>query len=93
MTAFLVIILWLVEKTAEIALSKLLEKLLSEENLEYLVILFKLHVLAFYLNWILWQTPVKSLPGEQKIELNDYLRLDNECNQRKLKTGTTDELA
>ncbi len=60
------LILWIAQKTAEIILGKLLEKLLSTINLEYLVKFLKFQILVLYLKWILLKTPMISPTYEEK---------------------------
>jgi hypothetical protein len=61
------ILLLLLEKSGEIILELLLEKLwqwvLSERNLKHLLNSLKLQILLLYLDWVLLKSPIKSLPN------------------------------
>jgi len=61
MNALLILILWLAQTSAEIALGKLLEKLLTKRNLKRLNVLLKKQILLIYFHWVLLKTPLKSL--------------------------------
>jgi hypothetical protein len=63
--SLLIFVLWLAQKSGEVALSKLLDKLLSEQNLKRLKSFFKIQILVLYLNWVLLKTQLKSLPINQ----------------------------
>lgn len=65
MDSLLIFVLWLAQKSAEVALSKLLDKLLSEHNLKCLKAFLKIQILVLYLNWVLRNTQLKSLPIHQ----------------------------
>jgi hypothetical protein len=52
--------LWLVEKSIEIALGKLIEKLLSDSNIKQLKNFLKLRILLLCLDWVLLKTPLES---------------------------------
>ena len=64
MNALLILILWLAQTSAEIALGKLLEKLLTKRNLKRLNLLLKKQILFIYFHWVLLKTPLKSLPEQ-----------------------------
>lgn len=58
------------EKSAEIVLGVLLEKLwkwvLSDRNLQRASNLLKMQILILYLDWVLLKTPIKSLHDERE---------------------------
>ena len=56
--------LWLAEKSLEIALGKLIEKLLSDSNIKRTKNFLKLQILLLCLDWVLLKTPLepKKLP-------------------------------
>jgi hypothetical protein len=62
-------VFWLAEKSLEIALGKLIEKLLSYSNLKAVKNFLKVQILLLCLDWILLKTPLepKKLPqlGDQ----------------------------
>ncbi len=58
--------LWLLKKIAELVLKKLLEKLLSEDNLKQLGSYLKLQIIVLYLDWLLEKTPVRHLRAQHK---------------------------
>ncbi|KAB8334659.1 hypothetical protein SD80_009920 [Scytonema tolypothrichoides VB-61278] len=64
MNALLILTLWLAQTSAEIALGKLLEKLLTKRNLKHLNHLLKKQILLLYLHWVLLKTPRESLPKQ-----------------------------
>ncbi|MGH7999769.1 MAG: hypothetical protein ACREPR_10160 [Brasilonema sp.] len=64
MNALLILTLWLAQKSAEIALGKLLEKLLTKRNLKRLNYLLKKQILLLYFHWVLLKTPLESLPKQ-----------------------------
>jgi hypothetical protein len=63
METLLIVALWLIQKSAEIILSIILNKVLKEKNFQRLTILFKKQILVLYLNWTLRSLPSKSLPS------------------------------
>ena len=63
METLLIVALWLIQKSAEIILSTILNKVFKEKNFQRLTILFKKQILVLYLNWILRSLPSKSLPS------------------------------
>ena len=63
METLLIVALWLIQKSAEIILSIILNKVLKEKNFQRLTILFKKQILVLYLNWTLKSLPSKSLPS------------------------------
>lgn len=66
------IILLLLEKSGEIVLELLLERLwkwvLSDRNLKHLLNSLKLQILMLYLDWVLLKSPIKSLPDQPEEE-------------------------
>ncbi|NJM73920.1 MAG: hypothetical protein HC862_29545 [Scytonema sp. RU_4_4] len=64
MNALFILTLWLAQTSAEIALGKLLEKLLTKRNLKRLNLLLKQQILLIYLHWVLLKTPRESLPEQ-----------------------------
>ena len=63
METLLIVALWLIQKSAEIILSIILNKVLKEKNFQRLTILFKKQILVLYLNWTLRSLLSKSLPS------------------------------
>jgi hypothetical protein len=59
--------LWLLEKLAEKALDKFLDRILSDRNLQYLTTALKLQVLVLYLDWLLQKTPLQDLPVQPSL--------------------------
>ncbi len=49
-------VLWLIKKSAEIVLSKLIEKILKDANIKNCL---KLQILVLCLDWVLLKTPLK----------------------------------
>ncbi len=66
------ILLLLLEKSGEIVLTLLLERLwkwvLSDRNLKQLLNSLKLSILVLYLDWVLLKSPMKSLPEQREDE-------------------------
>lgn len=64
------LVLLALEKSAEILVGVLLEKLwksvLSDRNLQRVSNFVKLHILILYLDWVLLKTPLKSLPARRE---------------------------
>jgi hypothetical protein len=52
-------VFWLAEKSLEIALGKLIEKLLSDSKIKQVKNFLKLHILLLCLDWILLKTPLE----------------------------------
>ncbi|MBD2104723.1 hypothetical protein [Leptolyngbya sp. FACHB-261] len=61
-----VVLPWLLRRSAETVLDKLLDELFSEENLSGLTQFLKLQLLVLYLDWLLQKSPVKKLPEQRK---------------------------
>jgi hypothetical protein len=57
-------VFWLAEKSIQIALGKLIEKLLSDSNIKRTKNFLKLQILLLCLDWVLLKTPLepKKLP-------------------------------
>jgi hypothetical protein len=51
--------LWLLEKSIEIALGKLIENLLSDSNIKQVKNFLKLKILLLCLDWVLLKTPLE----------------------------------
>jgi hypothetical protein len=66
------ILLLLLEKSGEIVLTLLLERLwkwvLSDRNLKQLLNSLKLSILVLYLDWVLLKSPIKNLPEQREDE-------------------------
>jgi hypothetical protein len=60
MDTLIICVLWLVQKSGEVILCKLLDKLFSKKNFNYLAIFLKIQVLILYINWIFLKTSLKS---------------------------------
>lgn len=54
-----IFVLWLAEKTLEIAIGKLIEKLLSDSNVKQVKNFLKLQILLLFLDWVLLKTPLE----------------------------------
>jgi hypothetical protein len=54
-----IFVLWLAEKTLEIAIGKLIEKLLSNSNVKQVKNFLKFQILLLCLDWVLLKTPVE----------------------------------
>jgi hypothetical protein len=52
-------VFWLAEKSLEIALGKLIEKLLSDSNIKQVKNFLKLQILLLCLDWVLLKTPLE----------------------------------
>lgn len=65
MDALTICVLWLVQKSGDAILSKLLDKLLSEKNLKRFATFLKTQILILYLDWVLLKTPLKFLPNQE----------------------------
>ncbi len=63
-------VFWLVEKSVEIALSKIIEKLLSDANVKQVKNFLKLQILLLYLDWVLLKTP---LEPQKLVQLDEPL--------------------
>ncbi len=76
------ILLLLLEKSGEIVLTLLLERLwkwvLSDRNLKQLLNSLKLSILVLYLDWVLLKSSMKDLPEQQEDE-NNYKEADNQA--------------
>jgi hypothetical protein len=59
--------LWLLEKLAEKALDKFLDRILSDRNLKHLDKALKLQVLVLYLDWLLQKTALQDLPVQPSL--------------------------
>jgi hypothetical protein len=55
-----IFVLWLAEKTLEIAIGKVIEKVLSDSNIKQVKIFLKLQILLLCLDWVLLKTPLES---------------------------------
>jgi hypothetical protein len=61
------VIFWFViERLADKALEKLLEKVLTEHNIKRASYFLKMQILILYLDWVLLKTPLKSLPAPRE---------------------------
>jgi hypothetical protein len=61
------IIFWFViERLADKALEKLLERVLTEGNIKRTSNFLKMQILILYLDWVLLKTPLKSLPDRRE---------------------------
>lgn len=52
-------VFWIAEKTLEIALGKLIGKLLIDSNIKQVKIFLKLQILLVCLDWVLLKTPLE----------------------------------
>jgi hypothetical protein len=52
-------VFWLAEKSLEIALGKLIEKLLSDSNIKQVKNFLKFQILLLCLDWVLLKTPLE----------------------------------
>ncbi|MBW4575174.1 MAG: hypothetical protein KME08_07805 [Aphanothece sp. CMT-3BRIN-NPC111] len=59
--------LWVLDKLAEAVLDKLLQKVLSDDNLKRLSNYLKLQILLLYLDWLVQKTPLKDLPNREEL--------------------------
>jgi hypothetical protein len=53
------LVFWLAEKSLEIALGKLIEKLLSDSNIKQVKNFLKFQILLLCLDWVLLKTPLE----------------------------------